>query len=718
MQDADTWLGTATIDPAGAVVAGSVGTWTIRYRTGRYGVDDTGSVKIAIRMTCDWESPQIDDATGPGYCTARTTGRARLEVRADPYGGVRPWSRVIWLLVRDGTLVEGDEITVVLGDRSQGSPGMRAQTYVDEGFEFRVLVDCFGTGVFERLPSSPRFPILAASTDRLIITAPSDLVAGEATWLHVRAIDAFGNPVAGYRGTLRFGGAGGLPERYTFSETDRGAHRFDGLRLTAPGLHHVVVRDDQGRAAESNPIRCHAAAPDRRLFWGDTQGQSGATVGTGGVGSFYRYARDIAAIDFVVHSGNDFQITREHWAETRALTQDFHAPGRFVPYLSYEWSGNYGGGGDHNVVYLGDDGPLHRSSHWQIADKSDADTDRYPITELWRTLRGRDDVIAFPHVGGRRSNFDHFDAAFCPVIEIASVHGRFEWFAREALERGLVVGFVGATDDHSGRPGASWPTARPFLPKRGSITAVLAHELTREGLWEALRARRCYATSGERMLLDVQADGRPMGAHFRADAAPELRVAVVGTAPIERIVVLRGAREIHDHRLGRPGRRIRVAWTGLRNDMRARYLPWHGGLTLSAGQIVKAEPYAFDIALDGISEVGERHVRWRSGTSGDPDGVVLTLDAPDDAEIAFAAGPANLSFRPSVVGDAPLVFNLPGGIDQRVVVERVPDELAARAATLAYRDPAPQRGMNAYWLRVVQVDGEMAWSSPIYVEFA
>jgi hypothetical protein len=715
-QDLNLWLGTVTLDPAGPVVAGTVGTWTLRYRTGRYGIDDTGSLKVAIRMTCDWESPQVDDPAAPGYCAVTTTGRARLTVRVDPYGGVRPWSRIIWILVRDGTLVEGDEITVVLGDRSHGSPGIRAQTYIDDAFEFRVFVDCFGTGVFERLPSSPRFPILAAPADKLIVTAPSDVVVGEPTWLHVRAIDAFGNPVASYRGTLRFDGAGGLPASYTFSADDGGAHRFEGLTLASPGIQRIAVRDDEGRSAESNPIRVHATAPELRLIWGDTQGQSGATVGTGGVESFYRYARDIAAIDFVVHSGNDFQITKEHWAETKALTKAFHAPGRFVPFLSYEWSGNYAGGGDHNVVYRGDDGPLHRSSHWQVADKSDADTDRYPITEVWRTLRGRDDVMGFPHVGGRRSNFDYVDPQFCPVIEVASVHGRFEWFIREAMERGLIVGFVGATDDHSGRPGASWPTANGFLPKRGALTAVSARELTREAIWEALKARRCYATTGERMLLDVRADGHPMGSILRASTAPEIAVWTVGVAPIERIAIVRGTQQVHEHRLGQPGRRLRVSWTGLRNDMRDRYLPWHGGLTLSAGRIVKAEPYAFDLALDGLTEIGERHVRWRSGTAGDSDGVILTLDAPAEAEVHIAAGPADLRFRPSAIDAEPLVFDLPGGIDQRVVVERIPDELTAREATLRWRDPAPQRGVNAYWVRVVQVDGEVAWSSPIYVE--
>ena len=67
------------------------------------------------------------------------------------------------------------------------------------------------------------------------------------------------------------------------------------------------------------------------------------------------------------------------------------------------------------------------------------------MSELIETFRGRDDVFVTPHVGGRMATLDDFDPTLMPYLEICSTHGRFEWYGREAIERGLTIGFVGST---------------------------------------------------------------------------------------------------------------------------------------------------------------------------------------------------------------------------------------------------------------------------------
>jgi hypothetical protein len=49
----------------------------------------------------------------------------------------------------------------------------------------------------------------------------------------------------------------------------------------------------------------------------------------------------------------------------------------------------------------------------------------------------------------------------------------------------------------------------------GGLTAVLAKELTHEAILEALRARRCYATTGLRYLMEFTVDGAQMGSELR-----------------------------------------------------------------------------------------------------------------------------------------------------------------------------------------------------------
>jgi hypothetical protein len=51
-----------------------------------------------------------------------------------------------------GFLREGDTITVRLGDRRQGSPGMPVQTFVEPSFAFRVPGEAFATYNWVALP--------------------------------------------------------------------------------------------------------------------------------------------------------------------------------------------------------------------------------------------------------------------------------------------------------------------------------------------------------------------------------------------------------------------------------------------------------------------------------------------------------------------------------------------------------------------------------------
>ena len=108
-------------------------------------------------------------------------------------------------------------------------------------------------------------------------------------------------------------------------------------------------------------------------------------------------------MDFAGHQGNDFQITEAIWNEIKHQANTQNIAGKFVAFVGWEWSGNTPSGGDHNVYYPGDDGPLYRSSHVLIEDKSDIETDCQHITDLYRALKGKD-ALLIPHVGGRYAN--------------------------------------------------------------------------------------------------------------------------------------------------------------------------------------------------------------------------------------------------------------------------------------------------------------------------
>ncbi|UCH57929.1 MAG: DUF3604 domain-containing protein [Candidatus Bathyarchaeota archaeon] len=715
------WLGWAEIEPSGEVYAGSTVSLKLIYHVGRFGIDDGGSIRVARRSVSDSEPHQFDDPNSLGYTTVTTTGAVRLRVKWDPRGHLRPWRGALQVDVHDGSLAEGDTITVTMGDRRGGAPGFRLQTFREAEHVFKVLVDCFGTGRFEEIEESPRVRIVGGAAEQIQIAAPSEAVIGEPFHIIVRALDGWGNRSDGYRGDVSLSSTdpdSELPACHAFTEEDRGARRLEGVVLNSEGLHTISARDDEGREAVSNPIVVTRERTELRLYWGDFHGQTKQTVGTGTLDEYFTFARDVAGVDFAAWQGNDFQVTRELWERVKEKTKGYHDPGRFVTFLGYEWSGLTPAGGDHNVYFLGDDEQIHRSNQWLIEDRYDEETDRYPISKLWRTFRGRRDVLAVAHVGGRHANLDYFDPERIPLIEVHSHHGTFEWFLEEALGRGLRVGFVANSDDHTCRPGLTYPSGG--FTTKGGYTGVYAKELTREALWEAFWSRRCYATTGDRVILRVKVDGHLMGEEFNGYKPPEIKVSVIGTAPLHEVEVKRGVETIHRHSFAKPeegGKRlIKVEWSGVRVRSRPKRVDWEGSLSLDRGRIASFSEFAFDYPDQGVKRITDRRLEWSSTTGGDPDGVILELDAPEDTEITFDTRPVTLTFKLGDIEYEPLVVDA-GGVNQKVKVSAISGGKLPKSLEFNYVDDDPKPGVNPYWVRVVQSDGTMAWSSPVYHDF-
>lgn len=716
-----TWLGWAEIEPTDNVYAGSLVSLKLTYHVGKFGIDDGGSIRIARRQVSDSESLQFDSPLATGYTTVTTANDVRLNYAWDSRRHIRPWRGALQVDVYDGSLSEGDTIEVLMGDKREGGPGFRIQTFREEEHIFKVLVDCFGTGWFEEVLASPFISIVGGPAETIQVAAPSEIVKGEAFTVVVRALDSWGNRSDGYIGNISFSSTdpnADLPTDYTFNEKDRGAKRLESFVLNTEGLHKIIISDDGGREASSNPIQVLNEKLELRLFWGDFHGQTKQTVGTGSLDEYFRFVRDVGGMDFGAWQGNDFQVTRELWNDVTKIVRKFNDPGRFITFLGYEWSGLTPAGGDHNIYFIGDDGPLHRSNLWLIEDKTEEETNRYPISKLWETLRGRKDVMAVAHVGGRYANLEFHDPELVPLIEVHSHHGTFEWFLEEALERGLKIGFVANSDDHTCRPGLTLTADR--FTTRGGYTGVYAKELTRESIWEALRSRRCYATTGDRMILRVDVNGRMMGEEFDGDRPPKINIKIHGTASLHEVEVKRGTETIYRHPFAKPNtgdeKLIKLEWSGVRVRSRPKRVDWKGGIYLDKGRIVSFEEFAFDDHRQGIKDNTNQRLEWTSTTGGDPDGVLLKLDTPEDAEITFYTKPVTFSFKPADIVYEPLVVKA-GGVNQKVKVSTIKPGKLPNDLEFSYLDDDPKPGVNPYWVRVVQSDGTIAWSSPVYYDF-
>jgi len=78
-----------------------------------------------------------------------------------------------------------------------------------------------------------------------------------------------------------------------------------------------------------------------------------------------------------------------------------------------------------------------------------------------------------------------------------------------------------------------------------AAVAVYAKEHTRKSIFRALYDRHVYATSGERIILDVRADGHIMGSDYKTDKAPTLKIDAVGTNPITKVEIKKDSEIVH-----------------------------------------------------------------------------------------------------------------------------------------------------------------------------
>ncbi|MFT4538092.1 MAG: hypothetical protein ACI841_004941 [Planctomycetota bacterium] len=554
---------------AAQVQAGTRKSWEVEYTAGPDGLAVDAILWFMPEPFWGWTNPQNHDPSRLGYVSVSTAAQG---VALDTQPDGRPQGAA-WFRVRIGGrgLNEGETIRLRYGE---GEGGAQADTYAERDARLWLAVDGDGDGVRVELPSSPTIEVLPGPARRIKLTSDSTAKPGEKVKLRVAVLDAVGNAVSKVKGSITWGG---LPADWELPKAsqlagDAGGFLLQHFTAKSGGLFRATARltldDGQSFDATANPLIVHERSTP--LYWGDFHGHSNLSDGTGVPEDYFRYARDFAGLDVVALTDHDHFGVRfldqhaELWEGIREQTAAFHDPPNFVTLLGYEWTSWIHG--HRHVLYFSDEGRIYSS----ITDG--IETPR----ELWDALKGQDAITLTHHSAGSPipTNWSFApDPVLEPLAEVMSVHGSSEAadsparlrgaipgnFVRDALERGYQLGFIGSGDSHDGHPGLphldptygyrpARPDATPGSPMatermgNGGLAGIRAKARTRASILEALRARRVYATSGPRIVLRFDIDGRRGGERVaRGTLAPNplLRLDVFGCAPLERIDVIR-----------------------------------------------------------------------------------------------------------------------------------------------------------------------------------
>jgi len=485
--------------------------------------------------------------------------------------------RKIRIRIRDDRLQEGDVITVTMGDTSRGSSGW-ASPAKPSRVDVVVEVDERTTGQYRPIAENPALEAVGGRAVALEPVLSSFDREGKGRLL-IRAVDAKGEVDPTFVGEVEIMPAPGLeaPYRVEFRPRDRGVVSVD-CRASDAGVYRVAAAG-RGVAGESNPVPC---GEDKLLFWGDMHVHTALCDGCLEPGSFYEEARDGLGLDFAAITTHDTMDIiepsgrQEEWELVRELQERYNERGRFVTFLGYEWSDHKWG---HRGVFFAPDEPDP-----QLYSFADPESDT--PGKLEALLREHEAIVIPHHTAWRRIfmallNWFKFLSMKVPeaytwwgpeneqqrLVEIYSMHGSSEsydgpypithgnpkgWFPRflrddrskpghgnyvqEALASGLRLGIIAGSDRHDY---AVDERIHPIDIYPRGLTAIWARELSAEALWRSLWNRGVYGTTGARIVIELFADGLPMGSEYVCSRHPRLHGSILGTAPLRAAELLR-----------------------------------------------------------------------------------------------------------------------------------------------------------------------------------
>ncbi len=574
--------GSIAIQPEKLIV-GQYGSWTISYTVGQHPIEEGGDIRIRPYGNPLVRPPgQADIPYEENYVTVSTPPHVKVSLVCNDW-------LIVTATVLKGKLVEGDEIIITYGDQRDASPGFRLKSVVYD-LRFRVSIKVNSDTDPMALTERPMLQLIPDKPSKLLVKTTSVLSGDEDIDVLIRSADQYGNTVKMINTPLHIPGIPGLnmPDKIN-SDIERDGYTM--VRCSRTGKLpekriRIAVCDNSGQiVARSNPIEANVPEEEDRIFWGDIHCHSELEQGLESVEFLYKYARDQEKLDFVAHvehqmsvktrwTGKHFKTwnggvpsvkayNEETWEYRKELVRKYYKPGRFVPFLALEWASNVYG--HVNVYYPDTSGPvLYPISAWAKNETPD---------KLWKALEEYD-AIVIPHhpscpVGTSKPpdymalggyDWDYYNPKLMRLVEIYSKHGSAEYFGcprpplnqqaegtvRTALDRGYKPGFMASSDTQASRPGSDLYQDHTY--SQSGLTAVFAPKLDRESIFQALKARRCYATTGQRIILRFWLNGCFMGEEIQLkDAAEvkEIRVEVATVGDLETVEVLKNGKTIY-----------------------------------------------------------------------------------------------------------------------------------------------------------------------------
>jgi hypothetical protein len=559
---------------------------------GAPGLESGGTVKLALPNN-GWSEPLTPYLRGcpeiyrgdrrqyAGWAPCNTTLRVESSEKPQLYlyhrnsqnviGKYDNWSWWITVVVENGRLNAGDRIIITYGDDSSGEEGARVQSWAERNrVYFSAFIDRKGKGEYVEIEGSPvECTVVAGEVERCAFTIPSITRPGERFQSRLTPIDCGHDPVQlNTREKVRIKERSGLEHQFPSPFSGSMLNQIKGLSTQTDNSYSIEVNTgSKVISGRSNPTRSREGGLE--LYWGDLHCHSFYHMYNPKLGyghpctspvELIEYARDVSHLDFVaLTDGRGALPDNAGWGESQQAVIDNYSKGSFVTLKG--WEVQFGKDGHRNVIYR----EAVKEPHIDVPEFQEASVWNSAGSKgMWSALeyyRGRRDVMLIPHHPMAWMNWDVYDPELDRLVEIYSCWGSSEYrhnhlwnkasphghSVRHALRLGHKVGFVGGSDSHTGYVGRSIPDGDryKFIPFKAGFTAVWCEKLSREAIFDALQSRSCYASTGERIVIEFWVDDHFMGSDISEKRdRHSCRFSILGTDLVRYVEIIRDGESV------------------------------------------------------------------------------------------------------------------------------------------------------------------------------
>ncbi len=270
--------------------------------------------------------------------------------------------------------------------------------------------------------------------------------------------------------------------------------------------------------------------------------------------------------------------------------------------------------------------------------------------------------------------------------------------------------------------------------------------LTRDDWFTCLRNRHHYATTGNRMSIDLYLssdhgfDRYPVDPMV-AESTPEncetlvmgniatcpdktaaLSFSVLAGTPIERVEVLNGMETLRTIRNKAPSgsttsggtSRYRILWRGAMVKGRGARANWNGRAVFEDCEVLKTREINAWNPDRVLAFEGQNTLTWSSVTAGNFGAFDVWLKEGVNPRVSLETEHLNATVRFSDIQAEDYVLPA-GGLDLELRLFRLPDAVEPGALSAIVDIHLHEGRDDPIWIRVTTEDGFQAWTSPIYL---